>query len=204
MSRAGFSIYQIQRTARRFTMSTLPIILLSVGVIALVLGFTLQGRKRLAAIAVALVSGTTSVIAIEQSSAGNPVDPSMPGIWTGEGEIIVAWCEQKKLPVSLEIAPDRSVTGKIGDAKLVDGKLKRNRGAIGRKLNIKTDYIITGRLRGAIVETEGITRAGVSLPLNFDGKRFSGGLHTSGRKFGGESRMKLSAGVELKRSNKKP
>lgn len=186
-------------------MNAIPIILLSVGVIALALGIALRGKMRLAAVLVALASGATSVIAIEKANSGKTLDPAMAGSWKGEGDIIVSWCKQKKLALALKIAADGAVTGKVGDATLVDGKLKRNRGAIGRKLNIKTDYIITGKLKGAIVKSEAITRSSADIPLNFDGKELAGGLHTSGKKTGGKKAMKLSAAnIVLKREKKKP
>ena len=76
---------------------------------------------------------------------------------------------------------------------LKNGKLRRNRGAIGRKLNIKTDYIVTGDLSGPVIAAEKISRASVSIPLNFENGDYVGGLHTNGSNFGGKDRMKLSA-----------
>ena len=126
--------------------------------------------------------------------AGEPVvSPQMAGAWKGEAKIIVTWCKQKTLPIQVNILKDGTVTGTIGDATLQNGKLRKNRGAIGRKLNIKTDFIIEGKLKGAIVSAEGINRSRVKIPLNFGGGFFKGGLHTSGIKFGGKKAMSLSA-----------
>lgn len=135
-------------------------------------------------------------------AADNKLSPAMTGNWNGQAKIIVAWCKQDKLPLKLTINGDRTVTGTIGDATLKDGKLARNRGWIGRKLNIKTDYVITGRLEGEIVAAEKISRSSVSIPLNFQNGSFTGGLHTSGSKLGGKKAMKLSAsGLKLDRSS---
>ena len=125
------------------------------------------------------------------------IGPEMVGHWEGGGKIIVTWCQQTNLPVTLDIKTDGTVTGKIGDATLTRGQLRRNRGWLGKKLNIKTDYIITGRLEGPIVSSEGITRSGVNMPLNYSAGKFVGGLHTTGSKFGGKKRMILSAGLNL-------
>ena len=62
--------------------------------------------------------------------------------------MIVNWCRQTDVAVRLQLQRDASVTGKIGDAVLPKGRLRRNRGWLGRKLNIKTDYIVHGRLTG--------------------------------------------------------
>ena len=128
------------------------------------------------------------------------VSAQMAGKWAGQADVIVSWCAQTKLPVSLSIGRDGKVAGTVGDAVLRDGRLKTNRGALGRMLNIKTDYIITGKLTGPIVASEGITRAAVKMPVNFAVDAYSGGLHTSGSRGGGKKFMKLSAGLRLTRA----
>ena len=121
------------------------------------------------------------------------VTPPMVGHWEGDARIIVNWCQQTKLPLAVDIRADGSVTGQIGDATLTNGFIKRNRGWMGQKFNVKTDYIITGNLSGSIVAAESITRSGVKVPLNFTGGNLIGGVHTSGSKVGGKDRMILSA-----------
>lgn len=93
----------------------------------------------------------------------------------------------------MDIRADGSVTGKVGDATLIKGHFERNRGWLGRKLNLATDHIVRGDLNGPVVAAEGITRESVSIPLNFIGGAFVGGVHTSGSKFGGKEKMILSA-----------
>jgi hypothetical protein len=121
------------------------------------------------------------------------VTPAMLGQWEGHARIIVSWCHQTNLPVKVDIHADGSVTGMVGDAKLSKGRFHRNRGWLGRKLNLATDYIITGKLDGTIVAAEGISRERVKMPLNFSGGSFKGGINSSGWKFGGKDKMVLSA-----------
>ncbi len=121
------------------------------------------------------------------------VTEAMIGHWEGSAQIIVNWCTQQQLPVSIDIHADGTVTGTVGDAGLAHGRLARNRGWIGRKLNLATDYIVRGDLKGPIVATEGISRASVSMPLTFSAGGFTGGVHTSGSKTGGKETMMLSA-----------
>ena len=123
----------------------------------------------------------------------NIVTPAMAGRWDGRARIIVAWCQQTNLAVSVDIRPDGSVTGKVGDATLTSGRMKRNRGWLGRKLNIKSDCIVVGNLEGPIVAKEGIARRAVSMPLNFRNGTFVDGVHTSGSHMGGKHSMVLSA-----------
>ncbi len=110
------------------------------------------------------------------------VTPTMAGHWEGNARIIVSWCHQTNLPVSVDIRADGSVTGKVGDAKLIGGRFQSNRGWLGRMFNLYSDYIITGNLDGAIVSVEGIIRESVKMPLDFNGGVFKGGVHTSGSK----------------------
>lgn len=125
---------------------------------------------------------------------------NLTGRFEGKGKIVVDWTQQKELPVALNIGADGAVSGQVGDATLKNGKLRKNRGAIGRKLNIKTDYIITGDLSGPVIAAEGISRESVSIPLNFKSGSYVGGLHTSGAKAGGKvKRMLSAAGLKLSR-----
>lgn len=117
----------------------------------------------------------------------------MLGTWKGSADIIVDWCQQEKLDLLLTVQPNGVVTGKIGDAILKGGKIKRNRGWLGRRLKIKTDYIITGSLEGPIVASENVVRSKVKIPLHFSGTEFTGGLGTDGSKLGGARSGKLSA-----------
>lgn len=119
--------------------------------------------------------------------------PAMQGQWEGNARIIVNWCSQPRLHVVLEIHPDGSVMGRVGDATLLDGRIQGNRGRLGRKLNLATDYIIKGRLSGPVVAAEDIRREGVSIPLDFTAGGFAGGIHTSGSKLAGKERWILSA-----------
>lgn len=125
---------------------------------------------------------------------GSVVTPAMAGDWEGNTRIIVSWCQQKNLALKLDIHADGSVSGSVGDAKLTGGCFEQNHGWLGRKLNLATDYIIRGKLDGAIVAAEGIALERVMIPLNFGSGVFKGGLNTSGRMFGGKRSMPFSAG----------
>jgi hypothetical protein len=118
-------------------------------------------------------------------AAESVVTPAMVGHWEGNARIVVSWCHQTNLPVKMDIHADGSVTGTVGDAKLTEGRFQKNRGWLGRELNLWSDYIVTGGLGGAIVAAEGITRSNVKMPLNFSGDTFTGGVNTSGSGFEG-------------------
>lgn len=102
------------------------------------------------------------------------VTPAMVGHWEGNARIIVSWCHQKNLPVAVDIHADGSVTGKIGDATLVGGHfLSHPSWPWGHTL-------VTGKLAGAIVAAEGITRPEVTMMCDYSDGSFKGQLDTSG------------------------
>jgi hypothetical protein len=141
------------------------------------------------------LAGTLALLLPVLSSCASKfvLTPAQVGHWEGNARIIMTWCQQTNLPVKLDIQADGSVVGTVGDAKLKEGRFLKNRGWLGRKLNIETDYIITGNLDGAIVAAEGIIRARVMMPFNFDGGLIKGGVATSGSWFGGKAGMVLTA-----------
>jgi hypothetical protein len=148
-----------------------------------------------------LIAAASLLTACGAFAGGSAVTPAMVGHWEGNAHIIVSWCHQKNLPVKVEIQADGSVTGSVGDAKLTAGRFGQNRGWLGRRLNLATDYIIAGDLDGPLVAAEGITRERVKIPLNFNGSAFQGGVNTSGSNFGGKASMWLAArSLELVRS----
>lgn len=104
------------------------------------------------------------------------------------------WCDQKNLIIELTIKENGTVAGKAGDAKLVQGRIKKNRSWFGRKIKVKTDYIVVAELVGPLVKSEGIHRKQLKLPFNLMKGAIQGGAHSSGRKFGGKKHGILSAG----------
>ena len=131
-----------------------------------------------------------AVLRAPQTSA---VPASFAGTWSGRAEIIVIWCSQRTLDVEVTIDSAGRATGRVGDAELVDGRLRRNRGAFGRWLKVKTDYLIEGKLVGPIVARDVIVRDGVKMPVNFVDSTFVGGVHTTGSAFGDRDVAILSA-----------
>src|ERR1051326_4891892 len=92
-----------------------------------------------------LARGTLSV-ASELPATDEAFAPDTVGQWKGHARIIVVGAKQTNLAVALEIRDNGTVTGRIGDALLINGRLKKNRGEPARKLKLKTDYIIVGNL----------------------------------------------------------
>jgi hypothetical protein len=127
-----------------------------------------------------LIAALTALATGNLFSAESVVTPDMAGHWEGNARIIVSWCKQTNLFVAIDIQTNGTVAGKIGDATLVDGQFQSNRGWLGRKLNLWSDYIIKGKLDGSIVAAENIARDQVFIPINFKDGVLAGGVMTSG------------------------
>jgi len=128
-------------------------------------------------------------------SEGLP-DARLRGSWTGRAHIIVSWCEQETMPVAFTIDGDGAVTGTVGDARLVDGRVSSNRGAIGKALDVKTDFIVVGGLDGPLVAAEDVVREGVKIPCDLVGGVLVGSVHSTGTHVGPASTMVLTAPFE--------
>ncbi|HTM26048.1 MAG TPA: hypothetical protein VL225_12705 [Vicinamibacterales bacterium] len=128
------------------------------------------------------------------AQGGEPLPAAMAGNWAGDADIFVNWTAQRALPVKLSIAADGTVSGTIGDALLRNGRLQRNRTALGRALHVKTDWIVIADLDGDVIKAESIRRESVKVPLNWVDDHFEGGVNTSGSEFGGKTSMWLAAG----------
>jgi hypothetical protein len=124
--------------------------------------------------------------------ASEKEDP-MVGKWEGSAHVVVEWCAQSELFVSIDIAADGKVTGKVGDSVLVDGQLRKKNAWFGSKSEDRTTHIIKANLKGDIVNAEGIVRDEVFIHVRFENHGMSGSVGTSGAKAGGKEKMALTA-----------
>jgi hypothetical protein len=95
--------------------------------------------------------------------------------------------------VRLDIREDQSVTGTIGDARLVDGRLY-SESRVVRALGLARQYAIAGKLNGCLIRAEGVLRDRVHLSLERSGQTLTGDLQTSGAYEGRPSDLILTAG----------
>lgn len=124
----------------------------------------------------------------------------LTGQWVGKGKIIVSWCELDSLEFDIEIQPDGTVTGSVGNAMLNNAKIKRNNWILRFLKN--PEFIISGNLEGPLIETEAIFRKSVHYLMldKRDENHLDGGFHSSGWHFGGKNKMVFSVfGISLER-----
>lgn len=96
------------------------------------------------------------------------------GKWTGESTLE----EDATVFIELNINPDGSVNGTVGNAIFENGTIRKNRNSIGAKLGINSDYIIVdGMLKGRITEEGETLDIMVSIPFDFVGGVIDGGIN---------------------------
>lgn len=118
--------------------------------------------------------------------------PGLAGTWTGDGRVIVTWAARERLPVTLTITEGGAVTGRVGDAQLIDAHVHTNRSELSRSLGLWTDWIVEGRLEGELLADEGFLAQRVSIPFDFYAGRIEGGLHAKGAFLDGRNGGRLS------------
>jgi hypothetical protein len=115
---------------------------------------------------------------------------SLVGTWQGECEIsLPVVFNPAQLPedvvrtrqavaLTITIHEDATVAGSVGEAELAESVLKRNRGELGQRLNVASDYIvIDGYLSGPIVAGEDeAERKSFTIPFDLVDDQLRGGL----------------------------
>ncbi len=107
------------------------------------------------------------------------------GTWQGKGRVFQSHftrnsadsCKTDSVNIFITIYKDNRVSGNIGEAEFVDCIVKRNRSWLGRLLNFKTDYIITGgTIRGNIVPVDTVLQKKITIPFNIVDNNIKGTL----------------------------
>lgn len=104
----------------------------------------------------------------------------LEGVWEGRlnGHSSPSTVDSIDLFLTIKILNDGKVSGSIGDASLKNCRVERNRGSIARALNFETDYIIQGKLSGAVDESDTGAPAerDITLPFSVENGHFTGTL----------------------------
>lgn len=101
--------------------------------------------------------------------------PELIGTWEGTSKFSRRGV-QELTPVSITILPDGKIEGTAGAARLTRCVVKKNRGWLGKKLNIKTDYIIRGCLEGSVVSHDAGGMRKIAMPFSIRDGTLMGGL----------------------------
>ncbi|MBN2457453.1 MAG: hypothetical protein JXB29_13125 [Sedimentisphaerales bacterium] len=139
--------------------------------------------------------------------ADEGIEPTVDlvGSWCGGAKVPDIWFGRVNLSVSMVIDEDGEVNGKVGDAELYDGVLKKDKIAwIGKQRLWGSEYVVEGKLRGAINAEAGIKRKTVRVLFDYDETedRLEGGVFSSGWILGAKKTGQvIGRKMELKRVN---
>ena len=130
-------------------------------------------------IILAILLTAFSLMASEPASITN-----LTGEWHGKSRFTgISYNEatQKKVApqeveITLQISADGKVTGRVGGAELSDCVATLNRGWFGRMLNIETDFIIRGKMIGAVAAGSENQTNTINAPFNLADGRIKGTL----------------------------
>jgi hypothetical protein len=116
-------------------------------------------------------------------SAWQP-DSVLIGSWSGKAEIFAPFKKgeypssypEDYMEIVINIDENGNVTGHVGDAVFTNCVVTKNRGWLCKKLNWRSDYIVThGTLDGPIVPADQETKRDFTIPFNIvDGKLHGG------------------------------
>lgn len=106
------------------------------------------------------------------------------GVWQGESEVSAPFKNEPSpsenpkdwISMELQIESDGTVIGTVGEATLVNSKVKKNRTWFETLINIKTDYIIEGQLVDGIVAEDRVTERKITIPFNIVDHELKGSL----------------------------
>ena len=140
-------------------------------------------HTRLNAVSLTVFFSAMFVVLSFTGSEWRPPD-LLAGTWSGRVEVFAPFKKgeypsthpEDWIELRVQIRVDGRVDGQIGKAKLVGCQVRKNRGWLGRKLNIKTDYIICGGvLEGRVVPEDTETRRHFTIPFNIVDGKLNGG-----------------------------
>ena len=150
---------------------------------------------------------SSSVVGFSNPAAPGFADArltSLSGRWTGTAEIDGKWTETRTLKIELTIDSTQRVKlpvgspevlrvkGRIGDAELLLGEVRSNRGTVKRVLRLNSDLIVESWLKGPVIATEDIRRGAVQIPLNLENGELVGSLSTTGSGHAGREQMPIT------------
>jgi len=131
-----------------------------------------------------LTALVTMLPAFTLLASGSPKVSDLAGEWQGTHRftgISYEEATQKKVvpqdvKIVLHISADGKVTGQLGGAELSDCVVELNRGWFGRMINIETDYVIRGRIIGAVAPGSDSGTNTISAPFNSVDGRIKGSV----------------------------
>jgi len=133
----------------------------------------------------AVLALTVATMCVFTSTAAEtPTVSDVTGQWHGESQFTgISFNEAKrkkiqpqKIRIELQISTVGKVTGRLGDAELSGTVSEANRGWFGHLLRMKTNFIIEGKIVGAVAAGSDDQSRPVKIPFTFAGGQISGSV----------------------------
>lgn len=111
------------------------------------------------------------------------VPATLIGKWESKQKVTVRTKEKGKyifinapdsIQLQFTIDENGNVSGHLGDAVFEKCKVKKNRGELGKALNLATDYVIKGELKGAIFPNDPHLTKEISAPFDVKNNKMEG------------------------------
>lgn len=122
-------------------------------------------------------------ITILASCRNSEIQRDISGAYTGKQRVIIRYDKggqyifrDELVLVSIIIDSTGHVNGMVGEATFEDCNVTQNRGWIERQLGIKTDFRISGMLRGNTFENDTIINKNINIPFNIENGELKGSL----------------------------
>ena len=138
--------------------------------------------KKLSALSCILMLGCSP----EKPGTIPEIQTGLQGDWKGSGEAKVRFVRgfgdyvflSSGAPVlcSIRIETNGNVEGNLGTATFRACRIESNRGALGRFLNLATDFRISGKLEGPIFQGDTIQIKQISIPFTQIGDSLTGSI----------------------------
>lgn len=124
----------------------------------------------------------------------------LSGSWRGECRSVVNFMTMQVVPVTLHIDAGGTVAGTVGDARIVDGRLRPRAWYEPRSFN-HFEYRIDFKLEGPISQQDKIVRAGGRINFDVAPEGLHGWFVSSGWHVGSRDTMQITTrGLVLRRT----
>jgi hypothetical protein len=88
--------------------------------------------------------------------------------WEGATLVRSAATDSTTLPLVLSLAASGMVNGRFGGARIVEGRIRTDRGLLQRWFGSNTDYSVTVQLEGDVVPGERVRRTELYLNIHYE------------------------------------
>ena len=111
---------------------------------------------------------TVTLLVVAVGCQDGTIPPGLVGEWTGYARNTHITPTNAPMPIVLKVSADGTVSGTLGTAVVTNGTIRKNRGKLGRLLNLKSDFLIYADLEGSLVAEKDIRYKGIFINMNVE------------------------------------